>query len=98
MSNATKVTTDHEIIRNWVEEREGFPCKVHGESDEAVLIRIAFPGISGEEACEGIAWEDFFARFDQQNLAFVYQDRTADGEISRYSKLADRAKAGNLQD
>jgi hypothetical protein len=98
MSNQTKVTTDHALIRSWVEEREGFPCKVHGEEPDAVLIRIAFPGITGEEEFEEISWEDFFHRFEEQDLAFVYQDTTADGEISRYSKLADREQAATLKE
>jgi hypothetical protein len=82
----SKFTTDHEEIRGWVEERGGHPAKVK----ETNLLRIDYPGFSGEQRLEEISWDEFFKVFDKNNLVFLYQDRTKDGGLSRFSKLVDR--------
>jgi len=86
-----QVTTDHDEIRNWVEERGGNPSVVKGtESRDSALLRIDYPGFSGEGKLEPIEWQEFFKIFDENNLAFLYQDETADGELSRFSKFINR--------
>ena len=90
--SASKVTTDHEKIRAWCEERGGKPATVrstHGKSDVGVL-RIDFPGGAGEETLEPISWDQFFEKFDEKNLAFLYQDEVASGKTSRFFKLVNR--------
>ena len=83
-----KTTTDHNEIRRWVEERGGFPASVKGTGDgnDPGLLRIDYPGFSGEEKLQKISWEEFFTKFDSENLAFLYQDEPD----SRFSKLIDR--------
>ena len=88
-TSEAKVTTDHDEIREWVEERGGHPAKVKGTE----LLRIDYPGFSGEDRLEEITWETFFKAFEKNNLAFLYQDETKDGKQSRFSKLVDRDKA-----
>ena len=85
-SAGSKTTTDHEEIRQWVEERGGQPARVIDTN----LLRIDYPGFSGEESLEPIGWEEFFKVFDENNLAFLYQEQTKDGGESRFSKLVDR--------
>jgi len=34
--------------------------------------------------------EEFFKIFDENKLAFLYQDKTADGETSRFCKFVER--------
>lgn len=82
-------TTDHDTIRKWAEERGGMPATVTTtkQDDDAGLLRIDFPGYSGEETLETITWEQFFDKFDEQNLQFLYQDQTDDGQVSRFCKL-----------
>jgi hypothetical protein len=93
---SSKRTTDHEQIRRWVEARNGKPARVHGtgKDDEASLLRIDFPeGHDGEEDdanLEEISWEEFFESFDQKRLAFLYQERTAAGEQSRFNRFVSR--------
>jgi hypothetical protein len=82
----SKTTVNHEEIRRWVEERDGSPARVKGTD----LLRIDYPGFSGEETLEKIPWEEFFAAFDENKLAFLYQDKLESGETSRFSKLIDR--------
>jgi hypothetical protein len=85
-SSESKVTTDHDEIRRWVEERGGHPAEVKGTE----LLRIDYPGFSGEDSLEEISWEEFFDAFEENNLAFLYQEKTKDGGKSRFSKLVDR--------
>jgi hypothetical protein len=90
-SHEAQVTTDHEEIKRWVEERGGNPAIVKGtESGDSALLRIDYPGFSGEGKLEPIEWDEFFQIFDENNLAFLYQERTADGGLSRFSKFIDR--------
>ncbi len=89
MANLSKTTKDHEEIRRWAEERGGKPSHVKSTSseDEIGILRIDFPGFSGEGSLEEISWDDFFEKFDDQKLALVYQEETADGERSNFNKL-----------
>lgn len=89
------ITTDHDEIREWVESRGGYPASVkrtHGRGGPGI-IRIDFPGFSGEESLERISWEEFFEQFDKRELAFLCQDRTASGEVSRFNKIISRETA-----
>lgn len=90
MSDA-KVTNDHHVIRKWVEARGGNPSRVRGTGGKGSgVLRIDYPGYSGEETLEAIEWDEFFEGFEENNLAFLYQDETQDGELSRFSKLIER--------
>ena len=90
MSQA-KTTTQHKTIRQWAEERGGRPATVRDTSlpGEAGLLRIDFPG-SSEESLEGIDWDEFFDKFEEKHLAFLYQDKTDDGQVSRFCKFIER--------
>jgi len=92
MSGETKKMTGHEEIRQWVEERGGYPATVAetGSGGEPGVLRIDFPGYSGQDSLQRISWEDFFQKFDEENLAFLYQDRIRDREESRFVKLVNR--------
>jgi len=96
MANTTSdVTTDHQKIKQWVDERGGHPARVKGteSKNSPGVLRIDYPGFSGEERLEEISWDDFFDGFDKNKLAFLYQDKTAYGKLSRFSKLIDRDTA-----
>lgn len=91
MAGESRTTTDHDEIRRWVEERGGRPAAVKSTSGgDAGLLRIDFPGYRGEDSLEEISWEEFFEKFEQNNLAFLYQDETSGGQESRFSKLVSR--------
>src|SRR4051812_41736014 len=74
----SRTTTDHEEIRNWVEERGGMPAAVKATErrGDPGILRIDFPGYSGEGRLDRIEWDEFFRKFDESGLAFVYQERT----------------------
>jgi hypothetical protein len=95
MAAEAQVTTDHNEIRQWVEERGGHPARVKGtdEGDSGGVLRIDYPGYSGEDTLEPITWDEFFQAFEENKLAFLYQEETKDGKTSRFSKLISRDTA-----
>jgi hypothetical protein len=92
MAGESKTTTDHEKIKQWVEDRGGYPATVKdtGSKGEPGILRIDFPGYSGEDSLERISWEDFFDKFEEKKLAFLYQDKMRSGEESRFFKFVSR--------
>ncbi len=95
MASSSKTTTDHDEIRKWVESRDGKPVSVRGtgDEDEPGVLRIDFPGGAGNDRLEEIPWEAWFEKFDENELAFLYQDKKADGEQSTFFKLVSRETA-----
>ena len=89
------VTTDHEEIRRWAQQRGGKPSRVRGTGNDkdAGLLRIDFPGYSGEDSLEEISWDEFFEKFDRNNLALLIQDTTSGGVKSNFNKLVSRDSA-----
>jgi hypothetical protein len=85
-------TTDHEEIRRWVEKRGGRPARVRetGSDGDPGVLRIDFPGRGEDDALEQMSWEDWFDAFDENELAFLYQEETKEGDESRFSKLVSR--------
>jgi|SRR3954447_12987700 len=95
MASASKTTTDHEEIRRWVEEHDGRPASVRdtGGDNDAGILRIDFPGGADDDRLEHIEWETWFEKFDQSDLAFLYQEHKASGEDSTFFKLVRRDTA-----
>src|SRR3954451_21105754 len=89
----SETTTDHNAIKKWAEERDGHPATVRAteEDGRAGVLRIDFG--PREERLEGIGWDEFFRKFDDSRLAFLYQDRTKDGKLSRFHKFVRRSAA-----
>jgi hypothetical protein len=92
---SAKVTTNHDTIRRWVEARGGCPATVKrtGGRGDPGLLRIDFPGYSGRTTLAPLEWDAFFQKFDESNLAFLYQEKTAQGKPSRFVKLIRREDA-----
>lgn len=99
MATISKTTTEHEEIRRWVEAHDGRPASVKRTAgkDDVGMIRIDFPGYSGEGTLEEISWDSWFEKFDESNLAFLYQEHRADGGDSRFCKLISRETAENVE-
>jgi hypothetical protein len=53
--------------------------KVTNTEGGSGVLRIDYPGFSGEETLETITWTEFFKGFDKNNLAFLYQEETSEG-------------------
>lgn len=95
-----QATTDHDVIRSWIETRKGHPSVVRAtegkKSGSAGLLRVDFG--PAEDSLEEISWDDFFDTFDSSELAFLYQDVTAEGRKSRFHKFVSRDTIPEAED
>jgi hypothetical protein len=91
---SNKVLTHHDEIQEWAEEHDAQPSEVKGTGnpDDPGVLRFDFPGFSGSKL-EHISWDAFFKKFDENNLALVIQETTADGKQSNFNKLVKRETA-----
>jgi hypothetical protein len=85
--SSSATTTDHDEIRNWAEARGGHPAMVRTKKEGGIL-RIDFG--EPEDELEPVSWDEFFKTFDDNKLAFLYQDKTSDGSTSRFNKFVER--------
>lgn len=92
MASETRTTTDHDEIRQWVEEHDGAPAVVRGteRKNSAGVLRFDFPGGAGEDQLEHVGWDDWFDAFDSNKLALLYQVQKSSGEDSTFNKLVNR--------
>ncbi len=91
----SKTTVDHDTIRKWAEKRGAVPSTVEGTeraSEEAGVLRFDFK--PKDAKLEPIDWDAFFDKFDESELAFLYQDKTASGKVSRFHKFVHRDSHG----
>lgn len=91
-------TTDHEEIRTWVEKHKGRPqidSFSSGESGQKML-RIDFPGenddlyLGESDKPHNTSWEEFFAEFESQGLAFMYEEKVNKDDPSMSYRFAPR--------
>jgi hypothetical protein len=84
-SNTTLTTRDRDVIRQWASRRGAEPATgeatASGHATVAIAdtgagIRFNFPGVG---PFRPIAWDEWFANFDQYQLTFVYEDAVDDG-------------------
>jgi hypothetical protein len=94
---SAQATTNHEEIRRWAEEWNGKPVCVKGTGGKGDVgtLRIDFPGYSGDNTLQEISWEEWFRQFDENNLALLIQEQTADGELSNFNKLVSRERSSS---
>jgi hypothetical protein len=87
-----RTLVDHTQIKRWVESRGAHPACVKGTeaSDGSCMLRIDFPGYSGEHTLQPIEWDRWFKVFDERQLALIVEDRMADGTRSNFNKLIRR--------
>ncbi len=53
------------------------------------MIRLLFRP-QDEPKLQKISWDDWFQKFDERNLALVYQEKTATGKPSLFNKIVSR--------
>lgn len=64
---------------------------------EPELPRINFPGYSGRERLKNISWEEFFKKFDEKHLTFLYQEKKQSGEESRFWKVISEEETSKAE-
>ena len=89
----SRTTTDHNAIREWAEARDAKPASVKGTGGKDIgVLRLMFPGYSAEksQSLREISWDEFFGKFDENKLAFIYQNKTSSGVRSNFNKFIKR--------
>jgi anaerobic selenocysteine-containing dehydrogenase len=56
---------------------------------EPGILRLEFPKARNhnDDKLQEITWEEFFQKFDENDLELILQDRTAEGEQSNFNKF-----------
>ena len=87
----SKTTKDHDEIRKWAESRGAVPAEVRGteRNGDTGILRFEFKHAPNrnDSKLQEIPWEEFFEKFDENDLELVYQEKTADGAKSNFNKL-----------
>ena len=93
--SASKTTTDHKLIRQWVESRGGHPSRVKNAGGAGGHLRIDFG--EPEKNLKEIAWYEFFRIFDENKLVFLHQEKTEKARLpSRAEPLANAVRFTSL--
>jgi hypothetical protein len=84
----TLVTTNHEVIRRWAEDRGAQPATVPGteHGEHLGVLTLDFPGYGGEKL-RHVSWDEWFRTFDERRLNFIFQDKKKDGTPSNFFRL-----------
>lgn len=81
----TRITSDHSKIKQWADDRNAKPACYKCSSRSSLLL-FRFPGET-EEAVINLSWEEFFEKFEEHKLAFLYQDMNDRGKKSRFNSF-----------
>jgi hypothetical protein len=81
------VTTHHEVIKQWAEDRNATPATVSGteHDDHLGVLRFDFGGDSMD--LQHVSWDEWFKTFDERRLNFIYQEQRTDGTDSNFFRL-----------
>jgi hypothetical protein len=80
-------TTNHQVIKEWAEARDGTPATVDGteHGDHLGVLRFDFGG--GSDNLRHVSWDEWFETFDARRLNFIYQEERSDGRDSNFFRL-----------
>lgn len=81
------VTTDHDRIRAWAERWDRVP--VLGDDDDEHPLDVVTS--TGNTTGETIRWDNFFKRFESEELAFRYREPTGGGADERACTVVRQA-------
>lgn len=89
-------TTDHDVIRQWADDRHATPATLEGAEHDGRLDVLRFDFGFGmveaeEEELREVTWDEWFRTFDEQGLSFVYHETRPDGSRSNFFRLEGRA-------
>lgn len=95
-NTSSRVTTDHDAIRRWAEERGAKPVLASKSAGKPAGVRLELPG-SRDTSLREIGWDEWFQRFNKGKLALLYQQQTADGERSSFCEIVPCEKADEVE-
>jgi hypothetical protein len=83
------VTQDHDVIRQWAEQRDAVPATIAGTEHDGHLgvLRFDFGGDSENDRLQHVSWDEWFRTFDERELRFIFQEHRSDGSESNFFRL-----------
>jgi hypothetical protein len=84
MQSMIGITIEHEQIIDWTQSRGGRPAINRESGNPSPVISFS------NEANGAVSWEEWMSVFDRDEWAFIYQDRTSEGEPSLMWKIIPR--------
>jgi hypothetical protein len=89
-SDSVRMTTDHKTIKQWVQRRGGRPIAFRDKPEGTAGLIIDFSNFILSNNLVRLSWKEFFRKFDQAGLVFLYQEETGSGEKSQFNALVDK--------
>jgi hypothetical protein len=88
-ANRTLVTTNHQVIRRWAQERGAVPATIEGSQygTRPGVLTFDFPGGAEGGRLRHVSWPEWFKTFDSRALNFIYQEQRSDGRRSNFFRL-----------
>jgi hypothetical protein len=86
-------TTDHDAIRHWALRRGATPALV-AASHDGTRGELRFDLAEPDESLEEVMWDEFFRIFDEDRLAFVYEEETLEDDPSYVYEFVSREEVG----
>lgn len=83
-------TKDHDVIRQWAEDRHATPAAAPSTDEDVRLGHLRFDLDFGQdlEVLEHVEWDEWFVAFDERGLTFFYEEEARpDGSPSNYFHL-----------
>lgn len=93
----TKTTTDYDEIKAWARRRDAKPAAIMEENDIVGSLQFIMPDVKTMERVGEISWDEWFEKFEREELAFLYLDASATGDPSNYHQFVKRV-GGELSD
>lgn len=83
------VTTNHDVIRKWAQERDAIPSTVEGtkQRETIAVLRFDFPLGGRGGGLRHVSWDEWFKAFDGRQLNFIYQEQLTNGRQSNFFRL-----------
>jgi len=82
LASGSRITTDHDEIREWVDEHGGRPVRgpVLSAEGQYGTIEIDFSGGRADRSLEPVDWDEWFRIFDDDQLALLIRDEDQGGD------------------
>ena len=89
MAGTRYTTTDPEVIKRWAEARNGRPALMREAGNNATTLvpSIYLPEYHYQASYDEISWDEFFKMLEEEDLIFLYQEKTARGDMSLFSRV-----------